>query len=202
MSQIADHRNAHGLRRRMTFTLAVSAAIFLVPSVLIAVFDAYWRAVPWHSASLEIGELQTRLTLRFYGMWGHGADPGRQLTVRTPQGTTTVAMTAADWPHNARTSVYLTPDRQIAILGPIGDDYLVSLDPLTVSRARGSGDNWTYLGAFDYELLPRSERQLRFIKADEQAECIPMRGSDVDAWQARKAARQRDCIHYMHVVAQ
>jgi len=202
MSQIIDQGNAGGLRGRLAFGVTISAAIILVPAVLVAALAIYLNGVPWHSASIDVAELQTRLTLRFYGMWGHAEDPGRYLTVDAPQGTTTIAMTAPDWAHNARTGVYLTPARQIAILGPVGDDYLVSLDPLSVDRTRGPGDDWTYLGAFDYELLPRSERQLRFIAADEQAECIPMRGNGVDPSQARKAARQRDCAYYMRSVAQ
>jgi tripartite-type tricarboxylate transporter receptor subunit TctC len=40
-------------------------------------------------------------------------------------------------------------------------------------------------------------RRLRFVSAAEQAECIPMRGTDIEDHQVRKAARQRDCDHYV-----
>jgi hypothetical protein len=106
-------------------------------------------------------------------------------------------MTAFDWAHNSRTSIYVTPERKIGIIGPIGDDYLASLDPPQTMTAREPSDDWSYLGAFDFQLLGGGARRLRFVSAAEQAECIPMRGTDIEDHQVRKAARQRDCDHYV-----
>jgi hypothetical protein len=154
---------------------------------------------------MQIPELRTTLTLRFFYIWDVQTENGRYLTIETPHDHIKIAMTAWDWAHNSRTSVYLTPAGKIAIVGPMGDDYLVSLDPLTTKKAKGSSDDWTYLGAFDYENfhtpadwnnLSRVGRELRFITAAEQVECIPMRGSTIYEWQVRKAARQDNCKDY------
>jgi hypothetical protein len=105
-------------------------------------------------------------------------------------------MKAFDWAHNSRTSIYVTPERKIGIVGPTGDDYLASLDPLQTVTAKGPSYDWTYLGAFDFELLQGKSQRLRFVGAAEQAECIPMRGADIARDQVRKIARQSECDHY------
>ncbi len=77
----------------------------------------------------------------------------------------------------------------------MGDDYLISLDPLiSHSRwVRGPSDDWTCLGAFDYEGLPRNERRLRFFTAAEQAECIPMLTDKFGSSSVRQSARRPQC---------
>lgn len=181
--------------RAVRFLIAIVIIPILVPIASII----YIKWVPAHSATLEIRELNAQLTLRFYYLWGPeltAPDHGRYLTVRSPAGSKTIAMNAFDWAHNSRTSVYRTPNGEIAILGPIEDDYFVTLSPLKVVERFGPlSERWTYLGAFDYELL-QHDRKLRFVRADEQAECIPMRGGDTMEWQPRKTARQRNCAHY------
>ena len=152
---------------------------------------------PAHSARTKIPDLETDLTLRFYYTWDENADAGRYLYVNTPSGRIRIAMTAFDWAHNSRTSVYLTPERKIAVLGPAGDDYLVSLDPLTTKVAAGVSENWAYLGAFDFQPAEDGGRPLRFVSAAEQAECIPMLSEGpYQAYKTRTSARQRNCSHY------
>ena len=144
-----------------------------------------------------IADLRTTLTLRFYYIWDEQADRGRYLSISTPGGTTRIAMKAFDWARNSRTSIYVTPERKIAIIGPIGDDYLVSSDPPQAMTARGPSDDWSYLGAFDFQLLQGGAQRLRFVSAAEQDECIPMVGADIEGDQVRKMARQRYCDHYV-----
>jgi hypothetical protein len=185
------------LRSILIFLLAVAAVVVLLPLGAIGAWIAYWKLVPAYSASMAVTDLQTTLTLRFYYIWDENSDHGRYLRVSGPNGSTTVAMTAFDWAHNGRTSIYVTPRKQIAIVGPIGDDYLVSLDPPRTDPAREPSDDWTYLGAFDFEGAPGVGRQLGFISAEQQAECIPMRGGRALDLNVRKAARQEDCGHHI-----
>ena len=158
MSQTAGHgdpstraslsRGLGDLFRALTVLVLI---IVGVPLVCLAAYLVYWSVVPPYSATMQIPELRTTLTLRFFYIWDEQTDHGRYLIIQTPRGHIKIAMTAFDWAHNSRTSVYLTPAREIAILGPMGDDRLVSLETLTTKNARGPSDDWTYLGAFDFE---------------------------------------------------
>lgn len=175
--------------------LLAPVAPLVLPCILIAVvfvLSLFLSGGP--TASTKIPDLDTELTLRFYYTW-RDADSGRYLYVDTPRGRIRVYMTAFDWAHYARTSIYLTPERKIAILGRTGDDYLVSLDPLTmISVAAGASENWTYLGAFDFEFTKDGGRLLRFVGAAEQAECIPMlMEGPYQTHKVRVSARQRTC---------
>jgi hypothetical protein len=178
--------------------LAALALILLVFIVLAGLF-VHSVLVPAHSASTTIPDLKTDLTLRFYYTWDENTDSGRYLYVDTPRGRIGVHMTAFDWAHNARTSIYLTPERKIAILGPAVDDYLVSLDSLTAKAvaakpAAGASENWTYLGAFDFEFVEGGGRLLRFVGTSEQSECIPMlMEGPYQTYTIRTGARQRNC---------
>lgn len=197
-------------------SVAVTALLLLLAPVAPAVFPAIFVAlaiaylyfvslVPVWSASTSIADLETNLTLSFYSVWDAGSDSGRYLYVDAPAGRIRIYMTAFDWAHNPRTSVYLTPMRKLAVLGPTGDDHLVSLDPPgaiglpgpeTANRAAGASENWTYLGAFDYVLKPNGAKALRFVDAKAQPECVPMlsNGPYMD-YTVRVNARQRNCQH-------
>ena len=171
----------------MFFVLSVPAAV--------AVWIIYWKVVPAYSANTRIANIETILTLRFYYTEDENIEHGRYLYVNSPKGSIKIAMTAFDWAHNGRTSIYLTPQRKIGVVGPIGDDYLVSFDRPTTDAARGPSDDWTYLGAFDFGVGIEMKRQLRFFSAAEQSECIPMRGAPIEDYQVRKGARREDCSH-------
>jgi hypothetical protein len=106
------------LFRLLLMVLLVAAAVLvLAPLAAIAVWIAYWKVVPVYSASTQLTDLQTTLTLRFYYTWDENTDHGRYLYVTAPNGSTEIAMTAFDWAHNSRTSIYLTPQRKIGIIG-------------------------------------------------------------------------------------
>jgi hypothetical protein len=198
MSQAINLSNplSEGLRASIRVSVWVLLASTAAPVVAVAVYIAFWSLVPAYSASTVIADLQTTLTLRFYYIWDQQTDRGRYLSMTTPGGTTRIAMKAVDWAHNSRTSIYVTPERKIGIVGPIGDDYLTSSDPLQTVTAKGPSYDWTYLGAFDFQLLQGNARRLRFVSAAEQAECIPMGSADIRSDQVRKIARQGECDHY------
>jgi hypothetical protein len=197
MSQTIDHSKPRGFRTSLWVIVWLLLGSTAAPVVAFAAYIAYWSVVPAYSASTQIADLQASLTLRFYYIWDEQADHGRYLSMTTPGGRTRIAMTAFDWAHNSRTSIYVTPERRIGIIGPIGDDYLVSLDRPQTTTAKGPSDDWSYLGAFDFQLLQGGARRLRFVSAAEQAECIPMVGADIEDDQVRKMARQRNCDHYV-----
>jgi hypothetical protein len=199
MSQAFDLSNplSGGLRASIRVSVWVLLVSTAAPVAAVAAYIAFWSLVPAYSACTVIADLQTTLTLRFYYIWDEQTDRGRYLSVTTPDGTTRIAMKAFDWAHNSRTSIYVTPERRIGIIGPTGDDYLASPDPLQTVNARGPSYDWTYLGAFDFEVLQGNARRLRFVSVAEQPECIPMQGAYIASDQVRKMARQRVCDHYV-----
>jgi hypothetical protein len=98
-------------RRRV---IQVLIAVAIIPILIPIVVIGYVNWVPPYTATMVIPELRAQLTLRFYYVWDEGAEHGRYLTIRGPAGNTTIAMTAYDWAHNSRTSIYRTPDGEIA----------------------------------------------------------------------------------------
>ena len=172
--------------------------ILILPIALPASCALYVGFVPAHSASFHIDEVDTTVSLSFYWVWDETRDDGRYFSVRAPTGTIKHKMCGFDWAHWSRTSIYLTNDRGLAILGFHDCDYFIPLPRLTVTRsAPAQSDAWRYLGAFD--LVHSSTgvagtRHMRFIPAAEQAECIIMGGSNfVHDGMTRKHARQPRC---------
>lgn len=156
MVQTIDHGGPP--KRRWSLLGAIVSFLLLAPLVVIlplgalfAAYDAYWTVVPAHAASTKITALDTDLTLRFYYTWDENTDAGRYLSINAPSGRITIAITAFDWAHNSRTSIYLTPDRKVAVLGPSGSDYLVSLDPPAATPPIGPSDDWSYLGHLTFK---------------------------------------------------
>lgn len=197
MSQTIERSKHRGFRASLWVIVGLLLASTAAPVVAVAAYIVFWTVVPAYSASTQIAELQATLTLRFYYIWDEQADRGRYLYVGTPDGATRIAMQAFDWAHNSRTGIYITPERDIGIIGPFGDEYMASLDPPRMTAARGPSEDWSYLGAFDFEILQGGARRLRFVRATEQAECIPMRGLGIESDQVRKTARRGDCDHYV-----
>jgi hypothetical protein len=64
------------------------------------------------------------------------------------------------------------------------------------AASAASGD-WDYVGAFDLVFIAEGgagAREMRFIPAEQQPECIVMGGTDfVQGWMTRKEARKPDC---------
>lgn len=193
--------NGRPVGRRWNPVVATVALLLLAPVALVLPFYIVLAGMFVHSlilpggaaASARIPDLDTDLTLRFYSTWYE--DSGRYLYVHTPRGKTRIDMALYDWPHNTRTSVYLTAERKIAVLGPMGEDFLVSLDPPAATRvAAGASEDWTYLGAFDFQYVEGGGRSLRFIGAAEQPECIPMLAEGpFQNHKLRTNARHKNC---------
>lgn len=189
--------------------LAVSALV-IVTAVVVPIF-AHDYFVPAHSVEQHVRELDATITFSLYriedrpdGVISENDESGRYLTVRTSKGSVTQMMCGFDWAHRARTGLYLVGDRDIAVVGVDGCDYLISTDRLTISRARDmQSDEWVYLGAFDFVnrvVAARPGRSqwgnipfLRFIPAAEQKECV-VDGSPL-RWSVRNAFRTGGCPH-------
>jgi hypothetical protein len=208
MVQTIDHsdppKSRWGCLGAIVAFLLLAPLVVILPLVVVfASWVAYWTLVPVHSASTKIGDLETDLTLRFYYTWDENTDSGRYLSINAPSGRIKIAITAFDWVHNSRTSIYVTPQRKIAVLSPSpGSDYLVSLDPPAATTSIGSSEDWSYLGAFDFVGATPADRPLRFVSAAEQAECIPMLlEGPYEDYRIRTTARQRDCSRYIRAAA-
>jgi hypothetical protein len=167
--------------------LKVAAAFLLVlvsPLLLIGAALAFWTIyiaiVPAFAASTEIPGNNITVRLQFFwidDLFDDGLQKsGRFLTITSPRGRVDYNMPGWDWAHRARTSLYLTENNDLAILGPDEEDILIAGDPAKVSRAfRIPSQSWTYLGAFDFvqPVIGGYDRSLRFIPALEQEECVP-----------------------------
>jgi hypothetical protein len=173
---------ARGLKARLfiiffpIFLLGTPIALWVLKTVF----------VPVHSAQVEIPDLRATIQLEFYGVLACCDDSGRYLYLKTSAGSTVRKMTELDWVHWPRTSLYLTGDGRIAVLGPAYDDYVLDPKTLTIEplRAGTPSDRWTYFGAFG--------AGLRFIPASEQRECTDARGQ-VYAWETRPQGRAERC---------
>jgi hypothetical protein len=69
----------------------------------------------------------------------HGDDDsGEYLVINGPSGRTTGKIgSLPEWAHWSRTSLYLTEDRKIAVLGTAYSDYIVNLSDLTIKNLTG-----------------------------------------------------------------
>ena len=149
---------------------------------------------PVHSASVFIPELNATIKLDFYMVWDETQESGRYLTVSSQEASVRSQIYGFDWVHNARTSVYETPDRKIVVLGPVGADYVI--DPrrgeLKSLSSFASSVGWNYIGAFDFG---RAYHTLHFFPASQQPECIPMLTSRDESWpkMSRAEYRKEDC---------
>ena len=135
---------------------------------------------PAHTAERTIPVAGARVSVDLYLIAPYMlAEYERYLNVTTSSGTVSKKM-FSDWGGASRTSLYLTPDRRLMVLGPADNDYSISLSPLQIgSILRQSSDDWIYLGAFDFyrdASSGRGVRVFRFLTAAEQAECIPSMG--------------------------
>jgi hypothetical protein len=182
------------------WTLAVS--ILLLPVILAVTAILYTELAPAYSTEVYIKEIDATVALKFYWVWDEMKDNGRYLTVRAPSGGVTANICGFDWAHWARTSVYVTEERAVAVLGSQQCDVIVRPPYRRMDRAfRLSSDHWTYLGAFDFG-SSGPHRILRFIPAVEQRECIPMGGEHIgDDWSPRNGAREERCSQSALVIA-
>ncbi|MFZ2008314.1 MAG: hypothetical protein WAV02_24755, partial [Stellaceae bacterium] len=59
----------------------------------------------------------------------------------------------------------------------------------------GSGDDWEYLGAYDFIFPPHEKARLEFFDPQQLAECIPMGNEKPATWaeEPRASARRATC---------
>jgi hypothetical protein len=129
--------------------------------------------VPVETAEVALPGLDATLRLEFYDVLDWRNDSGRRLILTTATGEVRQHISAVDWAHWPRTSIYLLDDGRIAVLGPTYDDYIVDPKRRTIDGLwhGTASDTWRYFGAFDFK-----GQNLGFIPASEQRECTPTRG--------------------------
>lgn len=168
------------------FALAYGAITYLYLSV---VFSPHA-----YSSSISISDLNATIKLEFYWIWDVTQESGVFLTASTPLGSVRSEITGFDWMHNARYSIYETPQHEVAVLSPGEDDYVVDLRTLELKTFSpfASSVGWKYIGAFDFA---RSGHALQFFPAAQQPECIPMRTSRDEYLprMSRAEYRKEDC---------
>src|SRR6266404_866432 len=167
--------------------LALLAAPFGLLALLFCVIAYLYLSTifgpPVYSASVFIPELNTTIKLDFYMVWDwdETQESGRYLTVSTQKASVRSEIDGFDWVHNARTSIYETPEHEIAVLGPMETDYVI--DPRRIELKNlspfASSVGWNYIGAFDFG---GASHTLQFFPASQQSECIPMRTSSDEYW--------------------
>ncbi|WKA25477.1 hypothetical protein [Bradyrhizobium roseum] len=173
--------------------LAVPLGLLALPLFVVAYLHlSIIFSPPAYSASVVIPELNTTIKLDFYWVWDETQESGRYLTVSTQQRSVRSQIGGSDWVHNARTSVYVTAERNIAVLGPMETDYVI--DPRKVElnslSPYASSVGWKYIGAFDI-----AGPTLQFFPASRQPECIPMPTSRDENWpkMSRAEYRKQNC---------
>lgn len=119
---------------------------------------------------------------------------GAYLYVKGSGGWREVEIYTWDWAHWVRTSLYRTPQGEIAAVPPFAGPpaYIFPLDDKPVKNwdyAAKDAKTWVYLGAFDWR--PHIDR-FDFIPSSEQAECIPMGGAEFNE-QPRAEFQRNNC---------
>jgi hypothetical protein len=171
------------------------AAPFVVLAALAALGLSYLyvssQITPAQFAEVFVPEFDVAVKLQFYYTWGDN-DSGRYISVTNRNGTVRGKIDGWDWAHNARTNIYLTPEGNVAVLGPSQSDYIVDGKTLQLNYLWGAGassQRWKYLGAFDFD-----NKTLHFLPASGLKECIPMRYEfEPDPNWARSQYRRREC---------
>jgi hypothetical protein len=152
--------------------LAAPVVVLAVPAALgLAYLYVSSQIIPAKSAEVSFPELDVTVKLQFYFTWGDN-DSGRYISVTNRSGTIRGKIDGWDWAHNARTSIYATPEGNVAILGPAQSDYIADNKTLQLKylwSAGNSSETWKYMGAFDL-----GKPSLHFFRVSDQKECIPM----------------------------
>lgn len=171
--------------------LALPVVGFLMLVLIGVGWWTYTLLMPVASAKTFIPELKASVTLELY--YTHrDRDSGEYLIVDSPYGRVAGKIGGVmEWTHWSRTSLYLTEDHKLAVLGTAYEDYIVDLSKLTISDLAGrvASERWTYLGVFD------GGSALRFIPASKQRECnaTAMHQEEPYSWAARPQSRQEWC---------
>ena len=175
----------------LLLVLALPLGVILALALTVSGFLLFTQLVPAVSAKAFVAELDTSVKLELYGVLDVRNSSGRYLVIDSPKGRISSNIAGFDWAHWSRTSLYLTEDRKIAVLGVLCSDYIIDPSNLTIENLAGNAasDGWTYLGAFD------GGSNLKFIPATAQRECNPTAMSEEEPPQevARKQSRHESC---------
>ena len=170
---------------------AIMVGVAAIPSLLVAAYIGYRLFVPRYTAVVDFDRLGFNLRLDFYQNAADPADSGRYLTVIRGSASHTVMLPGWDWAHWARTNVYRIDDNHIAVLGPRGNDGELTLNPFAVAPVVSDpGEQWQYLGAFEFTFPPGQRPRLQFFDTN-LAECIPMGTNDPGDWSGRPRPQAR-----------
>jgi hypothetical protein len=174
---------------------AIMCGVAVVPALVISGYVGYYMLVPRYSAVADFDDLGFNLRLDLFLTDDEARDSGRYLTVITSRAYDRYMLQGWDWAHRARTSIYRIDDSRIAVLSALGYDYAVTLKPQAfVPLTSESGEQWRYLGAFDFAFVRNRKPRLQFFGPD-SVECIPMGTSDPASWadKPRPQARHVSC---------
>jgi hypothetical protein len=175
--------------------VAIMCGVAVVPAILISLYTGYYILVPRYSAVVDFEKLGFNLRLDLYLSGDEGRDSGRYLSVINGGSYHTHMVAGWDWSHRARTNVYYIDANHLAVLSAFGYDYEITLKPFDVTPlVSDSGEQWQYLGAFDFGFPPGMRPRLQFFSS-KLAECIPMGTIDPSAWtgKPRPQARRATC---------
>lgn len=174
----------------LLLVLAFPLSIILVLALTISGYLLFTQLVPAASAKAFVAELNTSVELDLYMVLDVNSS-GRYLVIDSPKGRISSNIAGFDWAHWSRTSLYLTQDRKIAVLGVLYSDYIIDPSNRTIENLAGevASDGWTYLGAFD------GGSNLKFIPATAQRECTPtaMSWEQPPQGVARQQGRHASC---------
>jgi hypothetical protein len=180
---------------RCLLVVAIMCGVAVIPAAVILIYVGYYMLVPRYSAVVDFDKLGFNLRLDLYLTSDESHDSGRYLSVINGGSYHTVMISGWDWAHRARTSIYNIDSNHIAVLSALGHDYKITLKPFDVTPVvSDTGEQWQYLGAFDFDFRPGERPRLKFF--DHQlAECIPMGNIDPNKWsnKPRAQARQASC---------
>ena len=178
-------------KKLLLLVLALPLGVVLALALSVFVFLGYCQLVPAASAKAFVAELNTSVKLELYWVLDVRNSSGRYLVIDSPKGRISSDVGGFDWAHWSRTSLYVTQDRKIAVLGVLYSDYIIDPSNLTIENLAGevASDGWTYLGAFD------GGSYLKFIPATAQRECIPtaMSWEQPPQGVARQQSRHATC---------
>lgn len=183
--------------RRWLIVGVTMVGIAVVPALLALFYVAFMLWVPRYSAvAYFYDRFGFNLRLDLYRTDPGSRDSGRSLSVITSSDYHTFDIPAWDWQHKARTSVYRLDDNHLAVLSAMGSDYRITLSPFAYApTVSDSGEQWQYLGAFEFTFPANGRPHLQFFDGSELAECIPMGAEPPSEWtgKARPQARQASC---------
>lgn len=181
------------LAGRILLIASIVCGVAVVPAAAVSIYAAWFLMVPRYSAVQDFEQYGFNVRLDLYLSNNESRDSGRYLSVIHNEGYYTAMIPGWDWAHRARTSLYRIDDNHLAVLSAQGHDEEITLKPFAMIPLGSAdrGDNWQYLGAFDFTFPPDERPRLGFFDPQQLAECIPMGNGAPGDWAARPRARFR-----------